>query len=397
MNTIVALCAVGAERILGNEIKYLGYKLISNAPGRVSFSGDDDALFRSNLCLRTADRVYLQAAAYPAEDFDDLFAGAYSVNWQDYFKKNTRIVVDKVRIYKSKLNSEHSVQSMVQKAVYKKLGDVWKIPVLPETGEKADIRVYMDENTAVLLLDLSGLPLHKRGYRADGGIAPLRETTAAVLLQMMMWRRKTPLHDPFCGSGTIPIEAALYAYNVAPGLGRNFAIENLAFFDQKRALQIRKEEAAKIRTDVEVRITGSDIDPAAIERSAKNAEYACVTVGRALQLIGSDARIVRPDFVQSDFKDLQPPYPEGLILCNPPYGERLGDEDKAEKLYKDMAVLFRDFKNWRIGVITSNKKFQELSGFYASSSKELKAGNLDTRFFMFKECLCRRNKNGYCC
>ena len=383
MNTIVALCAIGAERILGNEIKHLGYKLASNAPGRVSFLGDNDALFRANLCLRTADRVYLQLASYPAADFDSLFDGVYAVNWQDYFKKDTRVVVDKVRVYKSKLNSEHSIQGMVQKAVYKKLGDVWHMSTLPESGEESDIRVYIDEDTAFILLDLSGLPLHKRGYRTDGGIAPLRETTAAVLLQMMMWRRKTPLHDPFCGSGTIPIEAALYAYNVAPGFGRRFALEHLAIYNQQRAVEIKKEEAAKIRTDVEVRITGTDIDPAAIERAQKNAEHACVMAGRALQLVGSDARLARPDFTQSDFADLHAPYPEGLLLCNPPYGERLGDEEQAEKLYTSMASLFTDFKGWEMGFITSHRKFQECIGRYATLLKDIKAGNLDTCFYMY--------------
>ena len=153
----------------------------------------------------------------------------------------------------------------------------------------------------MILLDLSGLPLHKRGYRVDGGIAPLRETLAATLLQEMMWRRKTPLHDPFCGSGTIAIEATLYAFNVAPGFGRRFALENLPIYNAERAQQIKNEEAAKIRTDVEVRITGSDIDNAAVERAKKNAEYACVMAGRALKSIDISAHIPRPDFIQSDF------------------------------------------------------------------------------------------------
>ena len=214
MNTLVALCAVGAEKILGNEIKILGYKLISNAPGRVTFSGDDAALFRANLCLRTADRVYLQLAKYDALDFDALYDGTYSIPWQDFLKKDSRVVVDKVRTYKSKLNSEHSIQGIVHKAIYSKCGDVWHMATMPESGDESDVRVYVDENQVYILLDLSGLPLHKRGYRVDGGIAPLRETTAAVLLQEMMWRRKTPLHDPFCGSGTTAV--------ACKNLNRNF-------------------------------------------------------------------------------------------------------------------------------------------------------------------------------
>lgn len=383
MNSIVALCAVGAEKILGNEIKHLGYKLISNAPGRVTFAGDEDALFRANLCLRTADRVFLQLAQYSALDFDSLFDGVYSIAWQDYLNKDSKIIVDKVRTYKSKLNSEHSIQGIVHKAIYSKLGDVWHMASMPESGEESNIRVYVDENEVFILLDLSGLPLHKRGYRVDGGIAPIRETTAAVILQEMLWRRKTPLHDPFCGSGTFAIEATLYAFNVAPGLGRRFAMENLPFFNAKKANEIKQQEASLIRTDVEVRITGSDIDSKAIERSKKNAEYACVMAGRALKSIGVGAHIQRPDFIQSDFADLSAPYDTGLLLCNPPYGERIGDSEEAIELYKNMDSLWQEFPGWDLGIITSHEQFQESFGHKANKIKKLKAGNLDTSLYIY--------------
>ena len=254
---------------------------------------------------------------------------------------------------------------------------------MPETGEESDVRVFITENEVQLCLDLSGLPLHKRGYRTEGGVAPLRETTAAVMLQLMLWKRKTPFHDPFAGSGTLPIEACLYAHNVAPGFGRRFAIENLPIFNAERARQIKIVEAQKIRTDVECRISGTDIDPAAVDRARKNAEHACVMAGRALQMIGSDAKIERPTFDVSSFKDLKAPYEEGMIICNPPYGERLGDAEEAENLYRDMASLFDDFNGWKIGVITSHRKFQECIGRYASILKDLKAGNLDTTFYIY--------------
>lgn len=383
MNRLVALCAVGAEKVLGNELKLLGYKLAGNAPGRVFFDGDDDSLFRANLCLRTADRVYLEMARYHAEDFDQLFDGVYSVNWQDFLKKDSRVVVDKVRTYKSVLNSEHAIQGIILKAIYKKLGDVWNMVTLPESGEESDVRVFISEDEVQVCLDLSGLPLHKRGYRTSGGVAPLRETTASVMLQLMLWRRKTPLHDPFCGSGTLPIEACLYAHNVAPGFGRRFALENLPIFNADRAREIRFAEAEKIRTDVECRITGTDIDPGAIERARTNAEHACVMAGRALQMIGSDARIPRPEFDVADFKELHAPFESGLLICNPPYGERLGEEADAQALYRDMQCFFEDFKGWELGVITANKKFQECIKHYATTLKDLKAGNLDTTFYMY--------------
>ena len=320
---------------------------------------------------------------YHAEDFDQLFDGAYSVNWQDYFKKDTKVTVDKVRTYKSKLNSEHAVQGIVQKAIYKKLGDIWHMDVLPESGSQSDVRVFISEDEVQLCLDLSGSPLHKRGYRTDGGLAPLRETTAAVMLQLMLWRRKTPLHDPFCGSGTLPIEACLYAHNVAPGFGRRFALENLPIFNANRANEIRRSEAEKIRTDVECHIIGTDVDPSAIQRARLNAEHACVMAGRALQMIGSDARVERPVFEVNDFKNLKASCDSGLIICNPPYGERLGEEEQAQQLYSDMASLFTNFPSWEIGVITANKKFQECFGHYASALKNLKAGNLDTTFYIY--------------
>lgn len=383
MNNLVALCAIGAEKVLGNEIKLLGYKLNGNAPGRVFFTGDDDALFRANLCLRTSDRVYLEVTRYHAEDFDELFDGAFYVNWQDYFKKDTRVVVDKVRTFRSKISSEHAVQGIIQKAVYQKLCNVWRMSSMPETGEESDVRVFITENEVQICLDLSGLPLHKRGYRTDGGTAPLRETTAAVMLQLMLWKRKTPFLDPFCGSGTLPIEACLYAHNVAPGFGRRFAIENLPFFNARRANEIRLNEASKIRTDVECRIKGSDIDPAAVERARKNAEHACVMAGRALQLIGSDAKVERPVFETASFADLKKPYDEGVIITNPPYGERLGDAEEAEALYREMSLLFKEFEGWKLGLITSHRKFQECIGRYASTLKTLKAGNLDTIFYLY--------------
>ncbi|HAO29759.1 MAG TPA: rRNA (guanine-N2)-methyltransferase [Treponema sp.] len=383
MQTYTALCAIGAEKILGNELKHLGYKLDGNAPGRVRFVGDEDALYLSNICLRTADRVYLELARYEALNFDDLFDGCYAVDWQTYLKKDMYVVVDKVRVHKSKLNSEHTIQSMVQKAIYKKLGDVWHISTFPETGDRADIRVYLENDTVYLLLDTSGEALHKRGYRADGGTAPLRETMAAILLQQMMWRRKLPLYDPFCGSGTIVIEAALYAHDIAPGLARGFAFEGFANFNPKRFHELRRKQAECIRTDVECHICGSDIDPSAVERSRQNAEYACAAAGKALQMIGSDAKILRPEFSVASFDQVKSSYETGLVLCNPPYGERLGDESSAKQLYGDMASLFTQFDGWKMGVITSQKCFEECIGKHASLTKAFKAGNLDTMFYMF--------------
>ncbi len=384
MLTLAALCAIGTEKILANELKKLGFKTCGTAAGRVLFFCPETELFTPNLCLRTADRIYLQAAFFSADNFDDLFEGVYAVAWQDFFYKDVKPHVDKVRLYASKLTSQHSVQSIVHKAICKKLGTVWHMEVLPESGVQADIRVYIEKNSVSVLLDLSGVPLNRRGYRKDGGSAPIRETLAAALLQFMCWRRKTPLHDPFCGSGTIAIEAALYAYDIAPGFGRRFALEKTALFDPSRADEIRKREAAKIRPDAQARITGTDIDPAAVERARANAERACTAAGKALQLIGSDLRIQRPEFDCADFADLKAPYETGLLIANPPYGERLNTPAEIQSLYARMHSLFIDFAGWEAGFISASNEFEEAIGKRATSVKPLKGGNLDTFFYMYK-------------
>lgn len=408
MITLVAPCAIGAEKVLANELKQLDFILEANAGegaavprpkiGRVAFRpsfeeqkqgdmGDVAAMYRANLCLRTADRVYLQMAAFPCSDFEALFAGVAAVRWQDWFRKDFRVVVDKVRTHASRLESENSVQSVTHKAIYETLGKAWKITNLPETGNQATVRVYIEYDVAYILLDLSGMPLHRRGYRTAGGEAPIRETLAAILIQTLSWRRKTPLHDAFCGSGTIPIEAVLYAHNIAPGLGRSFAFENLSPFttNEARAVlqKVRNTAALAIRTDCLVRVTGSDSNEEILISARANAERACAIAGKALQEVGRDDRIPRPDFTTAAFSDLAAPYPEGLLLSNPPWGERLADKDVARELYSSMHGLFSDFSGWKFGFITSHEGFEEALGKRAVKRKKFKSGNLDTSFYIF--------------
>lgn len=416
MITLVAPCAIGAEKILSNELRQLEFTPISTAIGRVVFtmekagtrisdnplsldshnpviqdSVDEQelrALYQSNYKLRTADRVYLQLATIPCRDFNDLFEGVRAIRWQDWFKRDVRVVVDKVRIKSSILSSEHSIQSVVHKAMYDCLGKAWGMELLPETGKTATVRVYIENNVASILLDLSGMPLHRRGYRTTGGEAPIRETLAAILLHLMQWRRKTPLHDAFCGSGTIPIEAAMYAHNIAPGLGRNFALEDLLPFTGGSSVKMMEDEradaASRIVTDCLVRVTGSDISPQAITAAQANAERACVIAGKALQKAGIDARIPRPDFTVSDFKDLAAPYEKGLLLSNPPYGERIGDRGSAKELYSSMHSLFLDFPGWDYGFITNHEEFEVAIGKKATKIRNLKSGNLETRFYIYR-------------
>ncbi len=417
MITLVAPCAIGAEKILSNELRQYNYTPVYNTTGRVAFTGkmtdenennnplsprdfskpyildsftENDLLtiYQSNFMVRTADRMYLQMAVIPCRDFNDLFEGVRTVRWQDWFKRDVRVVVDKVRIKASILSSEHSIQSVVHKAIYDCLGKAWGMELLPETGKTATVRVYIENNVATMLLDLSGMPLHRRGYRTTGGEAPIRETLAAILLHMMQWRRKTPLHDAFCGSGTIPIEATMYAHNVAPGLGRNFALEDLLPFSTESSVKMMDNEhidaASRIVTDCLVRVTGSDISPQVITAARANAERACVIAGKAMQKAGRDARIPRPDFTVSDFKELAAPYDNGIILSNPPYGERIGDRGSASELYSSMHSLFLDFPGWDFGFITSHEDFEESIGKKASKVRNLKSGNLETRFYIYR-------------
>ncbi len=401
--TFMAPCAIGAEKVLANELKQLGFVPESSASGkatvgRVYFSptaedaklGDAGwlaAAYRANLCLRTADRVYAVLGRFPCTDFDALFVAVKAIRWQDWFRKDVRVVVDKVRTHASKLSSEHSIQGVVHKAIYTELGEVWRMSVLPETGDEATVRVYIERDEASILLDLSGMPLHRRGYRTAGGEAPIRETLASILLQLMNWRRKTPLHDAFCGSGTIPIEAVLYAHDIAPGLGRSFALESLVPFtgDSARAMiaDERRKAAMAIRTDCLVRVTGSDIDANVLVSAQANAERACAIAGKALQSVGRDERIQRPDFVRASFDELAAPYDTGLLLSNPPYGERLGDSDSARALYSSMHRIFTDFPGWEYGFITSHEEFEEAIGRRATKKRALKSGNLDTSFYMY--------------
>lgn len=394
MLRFLALCAVGAEPILSNELKLLQFKPEHRLTGRVFFTSEKKepevaGMIRAHLYLRTADRIYLVLKEFEAYDFDMLFNTVASLDWQRFFYKDSKVTVDKIRTFKSRLSSEHAVQKVVHKGICSALCSAWKMSVLPETGGEHTVRVYIEHNRVYVLLDLSGEPLHRRGYRLTGGTAPMRETLAAVLLQCMQWKRKLPLHDAFCGSGTIPIEAALYAYNIPPGIGRSFAFETFACYTTPKDRQLIEEErrrgALAIRTDCLVRVSGSDNDPEAVRFAQANAERACMLAGKALQRVGKDNRIPRPEFIRADFSELSAPYPEGVVLSNPPYGDRLGDEAEAVALYEKMISIPHDFQNWRLGFITDKAVFTEifLRAGIELKKRPLKSGNLDTCLYTY--------------
>jgi putative N6-adenine-specific DNA methylase len=375
-----ALCAVGAEKAVSNELKKMGLSVTESAFGAVHFRADIAGLYRSLMALRAADRVLLKAGSFPAADFDALFNGAQAVHWEKLIPANRGLKIVKVRSRLSRLKAETSVQAVVHKAAAQRLCKAYQLTRLPETGDEAEIRVYIDKDTVSLLLDLSGEPLFKRGYRKEGGIAPLRETSAAAMLLLSGWKRKYPLYDPFCGSGTILAEALMYAWDMAPGIGREFAISGLLIADNKIEEAIRAELRGKINFDRVIRIAGSDGDAAAVKLAEAN-------MGRIMALAGTGETPVQLHTMP--MRDARPcgewGTENGLIVTNPPYGKRLGDQAASEQIYGEMAVLGRHFPQWKLAVISDHPGFESFFGRKAGSCREMKSGPIPVFFFQYEQ------------
>jgi len=396
--TAVALCAVGAEKIVSNELRKLKIKVEDSLYGKVRFKTGAAGLYRALIGLRAADRVLLEAANFMAADFDALFEGTAAAAWEQIVPKGMGLKVAKVRSNRSQLKAETSIQSIVHKAAAQRLCGKYKMNRLPECGgntdaKAAEIRVYIEKDIVSLLVDLCGEPLFKRGYRSEGGAAPLRETTAASIVLLSGWKRKFPLYDPFCGSGTILIEAAMYAWDIAPGLGRRFAIADMLIADNGIENSVREELRAKIDFSRLVRIAGSDEDPRSVSIALSNfARLRDIAEGRAPQrgIRGADA--ANPDIniktmpmskTQSPF-DVSGPAPCGFIITNPPYGKRLGDQAKAEETYREMQVLGQTFHDWKLALITDHGGYESFFGRKADSCREISNGAIPSYFFQYE-------------
>jgi putative N6-adenine-specific DNA methylase len=399
--TAVALCAVGAEKAVSNEIKKLagkssddpGLKVEESLYGRVRFKTDTKGLYQALIGLRAADRVLLETAQFKATDFDALFEGAGAVQWEKIVPKGMGIKIVKVRTNRSQLKAETTIQAMVHKAAAQRLCEKYKMSRLPEPGvnspvKVAEVRVYIEKDIVSLLLDLSGEPLFKRGYRSEGGAAPLRETTAAAILLLSGWKRKFPLYDPFCGSGTILIEAAMYAWDMAPGLGRHFAVEDMLIADVKVEQQVREEFRGKIDFSRIIRIAGSDEDTRSVSIAYSNtARLRDIAEGReperGIRTLESKASGI--DLKASTMKEAHSPFNEdpGFIVTNPPYGKRLGDQSMAEDIYKEMAGLSSRFPGWKLAVITDHSGFESFYGKKADSCREISNGAIPSYFFEY--------------
>jgi putative N6-adenine-specific DNA methylase len=382
MENFIALCAVGAERVTANELKKLELSVLETAFGRVRFKADIRGCYRALMALRTADRVLWEAAFFPAADFDALFEGVKAVEWERFIPNGMGLKVDKVRSNRSQLRGITTIQAMVHKAAAERLCRQYRRTRLPEGGLMAELRVYVEKDQVSVLLDLSGAPLFKRGYRIEGGTAPLRETTAAALLFLANWRRKFPLYDPFCGSGTIVIEAALYAWDLAPGLGRAFALGGMVPQDKEIERTVREELLAKVDFSRVIRIYGSDGDERALSMAKSNLARAS-----ALARGGEhNAKALAPALRVSAMKDAKAPAGEaGFIITNPPYGIRLGDPETAEAMYREMEVLGRNFSGWKLACITDHAGFESLFGRKASACKEITNGAIRSYFYQYEK------------
>jgi putative N6-adenine-specific DNA methylase len=375
----VALCAVGIEKVVSNEVKKRGLKVIDSGFGKVRFQADTKGLYSALMGLRAADRILLEVAVFNAADFDALFEGTIAVPWEKFISAQNGLKIVKVRSNRSLLKAETSVQSIVHKAAAQRLCKTSGLKQLPGTGTEAEIRVYIEKDIVSLLLDLSGDPLFKRGYRKDGGVAPLRETTAAAMLLLSGWKRKYPLYDPFCGSGTILCEALMYAWDFAPGLGRNFAMDNLLIADNKLKETVRKELRSNINFERTIRIAGSDADPAAANGCTSNLE-------RVLALASpKETEYNLPEIRCLPMKEAYPPFPGegGFIVANPPYGKRLGDTSESERIYREMASLAQHFPRWKLVLITDHPGFESKKKKKANSCREIKSGPVTSYIFQY--------------
>ena len=401
--TAIALCAVGAEKVVSNEIKKLGEKnsfiIEESSYGKVRFKTDTEGLYKALIGLRAADRVLLEIANFKAVDFDALFEGTSAAQWEEFVPKGMGLVVSKVRTNRSQLKAETSIQAIVHKAAAQRLCIKYNEDRLPEQKpiargstespvKIAEVRVYIEKDTVSLLVDLSGEPMFKRGYRSEGGAAPLRETTAAALLLLSGWKRKFPLYDPFCGSGTFLIEALSYAWDMAPGLGRRFAIDNLLIADAKIDKAVREELRSKIDYNRLIRIAASDEEARSVSIALSNAaRLRDIAEDRPPQrgirsAVGAAADISLKTLPMKEA--CAPVQDTGLIITNPPYGKRLGDPAIAEQTYKEMAGLAERFPGWKLAVITDHSGFESFFGKKADSCREISNGNTPSFFYQYE-------------
>ena len=365
----IAPCLFGLEGLAGDELRRMGMEDVRVEDRRVFFTGDEAALAKANIGLRTAERVMVVLAQFKATTFEELFQGVLHTNLEDFIGKEDQFPV-KGHCLNSQLMSVSDCQAIIKKAASRRLGEKYGISWLPETGIKYQLHFTILNDNVVLSLDTSGPGLHKRGYRAIGNDAPLHETLAAGMIQLTRYRGREFLWDPFCGSGTIPIEAALIAKNRAPGLNRSFAAQEFPWIG-KDVWQQAKEEAKDKEFSGKYRILGSDSDPQCVSLSFANAKKAgvsdCVT------------------FADGDATKMSLPAESGILICNPPYGERMMEQHSAQRLYSALGRHLKFANDWKKFVITSEPEFEHWFGKRADKKRKFYNGKIKCDYYMFTD------------
>lgn len=364
---LIATATFGLESVVAKELKELGYEDLKVENGRVTFTGDEYDIVTTNLWLRTADRVLLKVAEFKAESFEELFQGTLKVEWGEIIPQNGKMHVIGKSV-KSKLHSVPDCQSIVKKAVVEGMRNKYKVDWFEEDGPVYKIEVAILKDIVTLSIDTSGAGLHKRGYRENAGEAPIKETLAAALVLLSNWKPERQLADPFCGSGTIPIEAALIAKNIAPGLNRSFVSEEWHIIP-KNIWEDARNHARNQINNLEFRILASDIDGRVLRTARDNAARAGLSDYIAFQ------RLPAEEF-SSKKKN-------GVIICNPPYGERLGDSKVVDEIYRNLGMLFKELADWSFYVITSNEDFQKSFGLKADKNRKLYNGRLQCYYYQY--------------
>ena len=366
---MIAPCLFGLEGLAGDELRRMGMENVRVEDRRVLFSGDENALAKANIRLRTGERIMVVLAQFEAKSFEELFQGVYHTNLEDYIPKDGQFPV-KGHCLNSQLMSTSDCQAIIKKAASRRLGEKYGISWLPETGVKFQLHFTILNDKVTLSLDTSGQGLHKRGYRAIGNDAPLHETLAAGMIQLARFRGREFFWDPFCGSGTIPIEAALIAKNRAPGLNRNFAAEKYPWMSQS-AWEQAKEEAKDLEFNGKYQIMGSDNDPTCVSLAFANARKAgvfdCVT------------------FKDGDATKMSLPTDSGILVCNPPYGERMMEQASAQRLYRELGKHLKFANNWKQFVITSEPEFEYYFGRRADKKRKFYNGKIKCDYYMFTD------------
>lgn len=365
---LIATSTFGLEEMVKIEVRNLGYEKMSTENGKVTFEADEEAIPRTNIWLRTADRVFLKMGEFKATSFEELFEKTKALPWEKWIPENGKFPVTGKSI-KSQLFSVSDCQAIVKKAIVERLKKSYKTEWFKEDGAEFPVKVALLKDVVTLTIDTSGQGLHKRGYRAKATEAPLKETLAAAMVMISRWREDRVLIDPMCGSGTIAIEAAMIGKNIAPGLERKFVSEGWERIPKKAWKDARVEALKAIRQDVDIKIYASDMDEKAIEIAKDNAYEAGVDDYISFS-VGDMARI------KSDEK-------YGYIICNPPYGERLGERKEVQKLYQRMGKVFKKFDTWSTYIITSDEEFEKLYGKKASKKRKLYNGRLKTDYYQF--------------